>query len=107
MPSISVVIPTYNRKDSLKETLLSLNDQTLKDFEVIIIDDGSTGGTSDIQRSMVLTYPFKYFKQDHKGIAAARNHGIEKAGSKLVLFTDDHMIADKKLVEEVEKLWNA
>lgn len=48
MPVVSICIPTYNRKDYLKETLTSVFAQTYKDYEVVIVDDGSTDGTKQV-----------------------------------------------------------
>lgn len=97
---LSVIIPTYNRKKTLKTTLLSLNGQTFKDFEVIVADDGSTDGTEQAVRSLDLTYPIKHVWQNNSGRSAARNMGLEKAAGDVILFIDDHIIADRRLLEE-------
>ncbi|MFH1710131.1 MAG: glycosyltransferase [bacterium] len=98
--NLSVIIPTYNRKATLKATLLSLNDQTFKDFEVIVADDGSTDGTEQEVKNLKLSYPIKHVWQKNSGRSAARNMGIEAADSEIILFIDDHIISDKRLIEE-------
>jgi len=97
---LSIVIPTYNRKETLKTTLISLNDQTIKDFEVIVADDGSTDGTEQAVKALALSYPVKHVWQRNSGRSAARNMGLEKAAGEIILFIDDHIVSDKRLIEE-------
>lgn len=97
---LSIIIPTYNRKETLKTTLLSLKGQTFKDFEVVVADDGSTDGTQEMIRTLGLSYPIKHAWQKNSGRSAARNMGLEKAEGEIILFIDDHIIADKRLAEE-------
>jgi len=97
---LSVVVPTFNRKDTLKLTLLSLSEQTSNDFEVVVADDGSADGTAEMLKSFKVPFPVKHVWQQNAGRSAARNMGIESAEGRIVLFVDDHMIADKRLIEE-------
>ena len=101
---MSVIIPTYNRKEFLERTLRAYSDQTYPEdkFEVIVIDDGSTDCTEQIVKSLVVgsNYKLRYFKQDNKGPAAARNLGIKEAAGEIVLITGDDCIPDPKLIEE-------
>ncbi|MFA5334722.1 MAG: glycosyltransferase family 2 protein, partial [Candidatus Omnitrophota bacterium] len=67
---LSVVIPTYNRKDLLKECLESLFDQTYptEDYEIVVVDDGSTDGTEDLLRDMAAGHGnLRYFRQENGG----------------------------------------
>ena len=87
MPKVSICIPTYNRKDYLKETLDSVYQQTFTDYEVIIVDDGSTDGTEE----MVLSgsYPrLEYHWQDNVGISATRNRLVSLAKGEYIAFID-------------------
>ncbi|OQA02675.1 MAG: Chondroitin synthase [Planctomycetes bacterium ADurb.Bin401] len=86
MPNISVCIPTYNRKNFLKETLDSVFAQTYKDFEVVIVDDGSTDGTKQMLDEK--GYKVRYYWQENRGDAAARNKLIELAKGKFISFLD-------------------
>lgn len=86
MPNISVCIPTYNRKNLLKETLDSVFAQTYKDFEVVIVDDGSTDGTQEMLDKS--GYNVRYYWQENRGDAAARNKLIELANGKFISFLD-------------------
>ena len=70
-PKVSICIPTYNRKDYLKETLDSIFAQTYKDYEVVVIDDGSTDGTKDMIDKA--GYNLRYYWQENVGQATTRN----------------------------------
>lgn len=82
----SVVIPTYNRKDLLEKTLQSVFAQTDRDFEVLVIDDGSTDGTEALVTSFPA--PITFLRQQNKGPGAARNLGLGVAKGAYVAFLD-------------------
>jgi len=84
----SIVIPTYNRKDLLRRCLAAATNQDYPDYEVIVVDDGSTDGTGEmVQREFPQV---RYIRQEpNRGPAAARNRGIEAATGEIVAFTDD------------------
>jgi GT2 family glycosyltransferase len=100
MPAISVVIPTYNRLPRLKLVLDSLAKQTLDAdrFEIVVVSDGSTDGTDQFLLHEP-TIPLIAACQDNAGPAAARNHGVELARGRVILFIDDDVIASASLVE--------
>ena len=85
-PRVSVVIPTYNRQNLVVEAVESVLAQTFKDFEIIVVDDGSTDDTSSRMQPYLdrLTYNL----QKNKGVAAARNTGIGLAQGEFVCFLD-------------------
>jgi len=92
---ISVVIPTYNRRDLLKRALLSVFAQSLLPAEVIVIDDGSTDGTDlMIARDFPLV---RYYHQENAGVSSARNVGIDLAKGDWLAFldADDEWLPDK------------
>ncbi len=82
----SVVIPVYNRKDLLKATLQSVFSQNDRDFEVLVVDDGSTDGSIDFVAS--LPEPITLLRQQNKGPGAARNLGLSVARGDYVAFLD-------------------
>lgn len=92
---LSVIIPTYNRVNTLNKCLecLALQNSSAK-YEVIIIDDGSNDDTERVVSNMQRTYPvtLKYLRQPNKGPAAARNVGIKNAGGEILLFMGDDII---------------
>ena len=97
---ISVVIPTYNRYKVLIRALESIYAQTLKPKEVIVIDDGSTDETSQIQK---LFPHVKYYYQKNAGVSSARNLGINKSTCQWVAFLDsDDEWHESKLQEQAE-----
>ena len=83
----SVIIPTYNRKHFLKIALESILQQTYKEFEVIVVDDGSTDGTEDLVKSYK-DKRIRYFYQKNKGPSSARNLGIREAHGEFICFLD-------------------
>jgi glycosyltransferase involved in cell wall biosynthesis len=92
--NISVIIPAYNAEKTILETLAGLEGQTLQDFEVLVVDDGSTDSTSQriaaFQRRSSLV--IKLIQQDNAGPAQARNTGVEVAQGKIVVFLDSDCI---------------
>jgi len=109
-PQISVVIPTYNRRQLLEQVSLSLKAQTLDAhlFEVIIVSDGSTDDTHAFLEDFCVENPnFRWFSQENKGPAAARNRGIQGAQGEIIAFTDDDCIVDENWLLEIKKAFEA
>lgn len=101
---ISVVIPTYNEKGLLEDCLQSLGEQTYTDFEIIVVDDGSTDGTLGILENLKKTLPdFKFLSQKHLGAGAARNLGVKNATGKILVFVDTDMAFDQYFLERLVK----
>lgn len=82
----SVVIPAYNRLTLLKEALASVFAQTFTDYEIVVVDDGSTDATADYVRS--LDAAIKLISQPNRGPGAARNRGVQEAQGRYVAFLD-------------------
>ena len=85
MPAVSVIIPAYNAEAFLARAIRSVEAQNFRDFEIVVIDDGSTDGTADVARGFSSV---RYVLGSHGGEAAARNRGLEEARSALVAFVD-------------------
>jgi glycosyltransferase involved in cell wall biosynthesis len=103
-PFFSVIIPTYNRADFLADTIDSVLNQSEKDFEVIIIDDGSTDHTKSLVQSFN-DERISYFFQENKERGAARNLGVQKASGDYVYFLDsDDLLFKNHLAEARRKL---
>jgi len=91
-PAISIIIPTYNGAQKVVNALQSLEEQTFKDFEVIVVIDGSTDDTKNILETRNFNLPFlKVIYQENKGRSGARNRGAKEAQGELLLFLDDDM----------------
>lgn len=109
MPVISVIIPTYNHEKYISEAIQSALDQTYKDLEIIVVDDGSTDKTRELVKTK---WPMvKYIYQNNQGISAARNKGIRESTGDHVAFldADDFWYKDKlalqvKQIEQNDKI---
>jgi len=100
-PLISVIIPTYNRNQFLLEAIASVETQTYPNFEIIVVDDGSTDETSSISKRENIKYIF----QKNKGPSAARNSGAKTAKGDWLAFLDsDDLWKPKKLIKQWEAL---
>ncbi|MEK4823137.1 glycosyltransferase family 2 protein [Niallia sp. FSL W8-0951] len=87
MVAVSVVIPLYNKEQYIERTIMSILSQTFQDFEIIIVDDGSTDGS--VERAETWADDrIKVLKMEHKGASAARNKGILAATAELITFID-------------------
>lgn len=103
MPEVSVIIPTYNSVHYLPKAIDSVLNQSFRDFELIVVDDGST----DITREIVKKYEgiARYFYQENQGVSVARNNGIEKSLGRYIAFLDDDDYWHKdKLIKQVNFL---
>src|SRR5258708_23537141 len=99
MPEVSVIIPTHNRRELVREAIASVCAQTYQDFELIVIDDGSTDGTCEI----VHEFPdVHYVFQENRGVSAARNRGVALSCGRLLAFLDsDDFWQPRKLETQV------
>ncbi|MEW6614110.1 MAG: glycosyltransferase [Thermodesulfobacteriota bacterium] len=95
MPKVSVIIPTYNRANFLEEAIESVLFQNYKDFELIVVDDGSTDETRNIVRRY--TDEIVYIYQNKRGVSCARNMGIKNSSGEYIAFldSDDKWSPDK------------
>lgn len=100
MLNVSVIIPVYNRSTQLRAAIVSVINQTFKDFELIIIDDGST---VDIKSFIPEDHRIKRLRQKNSGVSAARNAGIKLAQGKYICFLDsDDTWLPKKLEKQFQ-----
>ena len=93
--NVSVIIPTYNRKNLLKRALHSVSNQTFVPQEIIVVDDGSSDGTKDW---VLERFPdVRYIYQDNSGVSSARNSGIKEAIGSWIAFldSDDEWMSNK------------
>ena len=101
---ISIVIPAFNAETTLAESLESVQSQTFADFEVVIVDDGSTDGTPGIARRFCAGDPrFSLMVGPHAGVSAARNAALDKARGGIIAFLDaDDTWFPEKLERQIE-----
>ena len=102
MPYFSVIIPVYNRPDEMKELLDSLAAQTCTDFEVVIIEDGSTLKCDTLADSYRDRMPITYFYKPNTGQSDSRNIGMSKASGDYFLFFDSDCIIPPNYIETVK-----
>jgi len=105
MPTVSICIPTYNRKGYLKETLDSVFAQTYKDYEVVIVDDGSTDGTGEMIKSA--GYDVRYYWHENRGEAATCNKLIELAKGQYISFIHSDDLLTPDAIERMVNVMNS
>jgi len=103
---VSIIIPTYNEAFDLEKCLRSLSEQSFRDFEIIIVDDGSTDKTPEVLKNLKqVVNSLKLLEQKHGGAGMARNLGAKSASGDILVFVDADMTFDedflKKLVEPI------
>lgn len=103
MIKFSVIIPVYNRPDELKELLESLKNQTAKNFEVVIVEDGSTLKSESIVKDYQADLDIKYYFKPNSGPGQSRNYGSERAEGDYHVFFDSDCIIPERYFEIVNK----
>ena len=99
-PDVSIVVATYNRCAGLARLLRALDEQTYpaSQFEVVVVDDGSSDATPELLRTVDVPYALRSYAQSNSGPAAARNLGVAQARGSLILFLDDDIVPAPGLV---------
>ena len=105
MIEVSVIIPTYNRQDSLLRLLDNLAHQTFetRKFEVIVVDDGSPSGPRDDDHSK-FPFHYEYLRQENQGATIARNNGAKKSQGNILVFIDDDVTISEKVLEALTEV---
>ena len=102
MPKFSIIVPVYNVEQYIKECLDSIINQTYKDYEIIIVNDG----TKDKSMDIVKKYKVKTINQENQGISAARNNGVKHAKGEYLLFVDSDDTIEKELLQKLANSLN-
>ena len=98
MPKYSIIIPVYNVEKYIKKCLDSIFNQTYKDFEVIVVNDG----TKDNSMEIVKDYDVKIINQKNQGLSAARNNGVKHVKGDYILFIDSDDYIEEHLLENID-----
>ncbi len=107
MPKVSIIIPAYNAENTITESINAVLQQTFKDFELIIVNDGSTDNTEKIISSFT-DNRIKYFTQKNKGQCAANNFGLAQAKGDYIKFFDADDVMNATHIEaQYEKVKNS
>ncbi len=103
---ISIVIPTFNRSYYLEKTIASIQNQGFDNYEIAVVDDGSTDDTKEkMNRLSQANEKIRYFYQENSGRATARNLGIENSTGEWLLFLDsDDLLTEDALLFLAEKI---
>jgi len=94
---VSIIVPVYNEEKTITDCLESLKKQTYKDFEIIIVDDGSSDKTLEVLKKSGI----KFYQQEHLGPGAARNLGAKHAKGEILVFVDADMTFDKNFIRKL------
>lgn len=97
---ISIIVPIYNAETTLKKCVDSLVNQSYKDIEILLINDGSTDNSSSICQEFADNYaPVQYFSKDNSGVSDTRNYGLKKAKGEYIMFVDSDDFVDTTICE--------
>ena len=93
---ISIVVPVYNKQNSIKRCIESVCNQTYPDWELLLIDDGSTDGSAQIIQPYLTDSRIHYYRKENGGVSSARNMGIRKVTGEWIVFldADDYFLPD-------------
>ncbi len=102
-PLVSIIIPTYNRRRYLKNALKSLENINYPEYEVIVVDDGSTDGTGEMISAMrdKLSFRLRYYHQENKGLSSARNLALKNGKGDIFVSVDDDMLFEKDWLDKL------
>lgn len=102
MIKLSIIVPVYNAEEFLENCLISLHNQTIKDIEIILVDDGSTDKSLEICKSFaMLDARIKVLEQENSGQSVARNRALEMASGEFITFTDSDDWVDEDFYEKL------
>lgn len=102
MIKLSIIVPVYNAEEFLENCLISLHNQTIKDIEIILVDDGSTDKSLEICNSFaMLDARIKVLEQENSGQSVARNRALEMASGEFITFTDSDDWVDEDFYEKL------
>ncbi|MBQ3415078.1 MAG: glycosyltransferase [Clostridia bacterium] len=106
MPKVSIIVPVYNVEDYIKKCLDSLLNQTLKDIEIIIVNDGSKDNSEKIIKEYEKNNPEKivYIKKENGGLSDARNYGLPYAKGEYIAFLDSDDYVELDMYEKMYEL---
>ena len=102
-PAFSFIVPVYNRPAEVEELLESLASQTDKDFEVVIVEDGSSVPCQEICGKFSDSIKIKYFHKDNEGRSIARNYGIDRADADFLIFVDSDCILPPDYISRLKE----
>lgn len=106
MPKVSIIVPIYNVEMYIGKCLETLVNQTLKDIEIILVNDGSKDGSAEIAKKYLKKYPEKivYLEKENGGLSDSRNYGLPYAKGEYIAFLDSDDYVEENMYEEMYEL---
>ena len=100
---VTIVVPVYNVDKYLEECIVSIINQSYSNFELILVNDGSTDNSDSICKKFINNEKVKYISKENEGVSVARNVGINMAKGKWIVFVDGDDYLDKYMIEDLVK----
>lgn len=107
MPYFSIIVPVYNRVDEVRDLLDSLSQQTSMDFEVVIVEDGSSVRCDGVVKEYSEKISIQYFYKENEGRSIARNYGLERANGEYFLFFDSDCVIPPEYIATIKSALDA
>lgn len=107
MPYFSIIVPVYNRVDEVRDLLDSLSQQTSSDFEVVIVEDGSSVRCDGVVKEYSEKISIQYFYKENEGRSIARNYGLERATGEYFLFFDSDCVIPPEYIATLKSALDA
>ena len=107
MPYFSIIVPVYNRVDEVRDLLDSLSQQTSSDFEVVIVEDGSSVRCDGVVKEYSEKISIQYFYKENEGRSIARNYGLERANGEYFLFFDSDCVIPPEYIATLKSALDA
>lgn len=106
MPKVSIIVPIYNVEMYIEKCLETLVNQTLKDIEIILVNDGSKDSSAEIAKKYLEKYPEKiiYLEKENGGLSDSRNYGLPHAKGEYIAFLDSDDYVEENMYEEMYEL---
>ena len=101
----SLIIPVYNRPDEVDELLQSLTEQRFKDFEVIVVEDGSAVPCKDVVEKYTACLDIHYYNKPNSGPGQTRNYGVDRSQGTYVLILDSDCVLPPGYLEAIKQSW--
>ncbi|MDE5969263.1 MAG: glycosyltransferase [Muribaculaceae bacterium] len=103
----SIIVPVYNRVDEVTDLLDSLSRQTVNNFELVLVEDGSTQPCEDVVKLYKDKFPIQYYYKENEGRSIARNYGMERANGDYFIFFDSDCVVPEDYFEKLQKQYEA
>ena len=101
---ISFIIPTYNAEKTIQNTINSIlkQSETSLEYEIIVVDDGSTDNTKKLIQELESNQKIKYYSKENSGVADTRNFGVQKSNGEYIIFVDSDDYVSQNLLKDIE-----